>query len=376
MTMNRVAKGVFGLGLCAGLAMAGGEPDFGFDFITISDLGNIPITGKGGPLWGRGSVNYEYRIARTEVTSDQYLEFINTFVVQDEEYFSLLRPHASSLEWAVPWLPFFFDPNLTDPANASVQMSWRQAAMYCNWLHNGKSSDPESLMDGVYDVSTFVQDPDTFEYYDQNTHHPDARFWIPTLDEYMKAAFYDPDKGGNGPGWWDYGHSSDEPAVHGLPGVGQVPREVPMGELRDLFGPGIRRATIPLKIYPDVQSPYGLFDVLGGNGEMTEEWFDDFFGDRHHSRMVRKGSNDYVSFVNYDYFLIYGTASPSLGSYGLRIASAVRHPADLNQDWSVNFFDISYFIQRFYAGDLSVDLDGNGSLDFDDVIVFLELVGD
>ena len=65
-----------------------------------------------------------------------------------------------------------------------------------------------------------------------------------------------------------------------------------------------------------------------------------------------------------------------MGSYGLRIASAVRHPADLNQDWSVNFFDISYFIQRFYAGDLSVDLDGNGSLDFDDVIVFLELVGD
>jgi len=34
-------------------------------------------------------------------------------------------------------------------------ISWRVAAMYCNWLHNDKRNDRAAFLNGAYDVSTF-----------------------------------------------------------------------------------------------------------------------------------------------------------------------------------------------------------------------------
>lgn len=59
---------------------------------------------------------------------------------------------------------------------------------------------------------------------------------------------------------------------------------------------------------------------------------------------------------------------------GLRLASTVRHPADINLDWHVNYFDISEFIRLFAAGDDRVDFRLDGNFDIDDVRVFLGLM--
>jgi len=56
-------------------------PDYGFNFITIRDVGN-PAYDREDPrgfTLGRGSVGYEYRIAQTEVTSAQFAEFLNAW---------------------------------------------------------------------------------------------------------------------------------------------------------------------------------------------------------------------------------------------------------------------------------------------------------
>src|ERR1700690_2637146 len=72
---------------CLGLIFAASAPaqqpppDYGFNFITIGSPGNRPYDGPdpNGDTDGRGSVPYDFRIARTEITTAQYLEFVNTF---------------------------------------------------------------------------------------------------------------------------------------------------------------------------------------------------------------------------------------------------------------------------------------------------------
>lgn len=98
---------------------------------------------------------------------------------------------------------------------------------------------------------------------DELAHNPDAKYWIPTWDEWLKAAHYDPNKAnsdGSTGGWWQYSNASDTPYVYGPPGMGQA-------------NAGFSSPSpfiIPLGAYPEVQSPWGLLDMAGGGG--TKEW--------------------------------------------------------------------------------------------------------
>ena len=140
-------------------------------------------------------------------------------------------------------------------------ISWRMAAIYCNWLHNGKATNREAFLNGACDVSTFGYIGNIFT--DQLTHNANARYWIPTWDEWLKAAHYDPDKNGEGQGgWWLYSNGTDTPMVGGPPGVGQGNFGFPVSQGANL---------IPLGAYPQTQSPWGLLDVAGGTLEWTEE---------------------------------------------------------------------------------------------------------
>jgi hypothetical protein len=86
-------------------------------------------------------------------------------------------------------------------------ISRRNAAMYCNWLHNDKSTDRSAFLDGAYDVSTFTYTP-FGAFNDQITRHTTARYWIPSWDEWLKAAHHDPNRHGPGQeGWWFWSNS-------------------------------------------------------------------------------------------------------------------------------------------------------------------------
>jgi hypothetical protein len=73
-----------------------------------------------------------------------------------------------------------------------MQVSWREAALICSWLHNGRSNDANTLFYGAYDVSTWGYRTlnGQISLTDQS-HVPGAQYWIPSLDEWMKAAFWD-----------------------------------------------------------------------------------------------------------------------------------------------------------------------------------------
>ncbi|MEL7483030.1 MAG: SUMF1/EgtB/PvdO family nonheme iron enzyme [Planctomycetota bacterium] len=146
-------------------------------------------------------------------------------------------------------------------------ISWQNAAIYMNWLHNGKGTQAADFMSGAYDVSTFGRDPaDPSSFTDQTTRSPGARYWIPSLDEWTKAAHWDPNKNGSGQGgYWEFNNASDTQPVPGLPGVGET--------TADLFVDDAVAFSVPLESYPETQSPWGLLDLSGGGAEWTEEWF-------------------------------------------------------------------------------------------------------
>lgn len=147
-------------------------------------------------------------------------------------------------------------------------IGWRMGAMYCNWLHNNKANTREAFLNGAYDVSTFGG---SGNFTDQATRSPGARYWIPSWDEWLKAAHYDPNKFGQGQeGWWLYSTTSDTAPIAGPPSS-MAPQS--MGQVNTAGGQffGVNPFTIPLGAYADVTSPWGLYDVAGATGEWTEE---------------------------------------------------------------------------------------------------------
>jgi hypothetical protein len=65
------------LGCLSGTALAQVDPLSGIDFVTIGDPGNPNWTGGGFYNNNHGRVDYEYRIGRFEVTTAQWVQFMN-----------------------------------------------------------------------------------------------------------------------------------------------------------------------------------------------------------------------------------------------------------------------------------------------------------
>ncbi|CAG0948264.1 hypothetical protein PHYC_00015 [Phycisphaerales bacterium] len=285
---------VFSVALAGAPALATAQPDpSGIDFVTIGAPGNTPVDSSFVPpdqdprVIGRGGVVYEYRIGRFEVTTQQWCDFFNA---------AFDRPADDRLPHLIPptfWGAVSTTPNTPGglrwrvPAGNEMlptgNISWRMAAMYCNWLTNDRGNGREAFLDGAYDVSTFGLAP--IGYTDQLTHHPGARYWIPSWDEWLKAGHYDPSKlnpDGSVGGWWRCGNTSDVQPPYGPPGVrvraSGLPGPDPDGPLAqanagwdNITFPGYSPFSVPLGAYPTVQSPWGLFDIAGGTTEWTEE---------------------------------------------------------------------------------------------------------
>jgi len=307
--MNNTGVAVALLAACSVATSARAQSD-GFDWVTITDVGNDPYAAP--EPWrytsGRGSVDYEYRISRLEVTTEQWLPFVRLFW---QDLNSIVPTH-----WGA-----YIDPptqtwRLRPVADAGMLpvdgISWEHAAMYVNWLHNGRRSDVASTQSGVYDVSTFTTNPD-FTFNHQIEPAPGAKYWIPSLDEWLKAAHYDPNRYGSGQGgWWQYVNSSDSAPVPGLPGEGDTTAfvDLPASQVWD----------IPLGAYPHVQSPWGLLDLSGGTDELISE---DFYGAR--SNILTDGTFAGYSRVseNLDDIIFFATREPGDRTAGLRIAAAI-----------------------------------------------------
>ena len=314
--MARVAAVAF---LALGAAMADARqvpPNYSWNFATVTHPGNrVPnqqeVGGIGYPLFPIGRVDYSYRIATTEVTGSQWQEFLNAYAPYiGDQYYSRAVWGLSNFTGFSNGVPQY---RLNEGAeNLPVNVGWRFAARFVNWLNNGKALTRAAFESGAYDTSTFgPPDPKGF-FPDQRDHTPGARYWIPTMDEWVKAVYYDPNKYGPGQeGYWRYPVSQDTPPVYGLPGTPGA--QSAAGVLTAPFTP-------PVGAYPNARSPWGLLDASGGASEWTET-------SNGQIRVVMGSANFNPYVLPYaDNLGAFGLGSPADETNGIRIASAVPSP--------------------------------------------------
>lgn len=285
--MTATAGLAVGVVVCAGVwtagaqigTTAGGLPDIGGQWLTVGDPGNPAYDGTGSTIplkfnyaVDRGSVDYAFRITQTEITSATYLEFLNA-------YSPYMMDDRDNRGVTGEWTRYKGDDENGVPRYRLVpgrdlnvaDVSWVMAARFANWLHNDMRTDRDAFFNGAYDttaypiVENFAGPLPLFI-----TRNDDARFWIPNLDEYIKAMYWDANKNGEGEGgYFLYPYSADEPGPSGLPEDGAVTSaydgfSTPILISEDIFR--LRQAGQ----YPDSQSPWGLLDGSGTYSEMVE----------------------------------------------------------------------------------------------------------
>jgi hypothetical protein len=170
--------------------------DIGCEFVTVGDPGNAADT------TGFGRVDYYYRIGKFEVTIAQYAAFLNAVAASDP--YALYNPQLA-VDMTVAGisrsgsLGSYTYAVIGDGNRPITYVSWFDAARMANWMHNGQlvgAQDASTTESGAYTLAGAMSGI--------ITRNAGARYYIPTEDEWFKAAFYDPSLNGGAGGYWLY----------------------------------------------------------------------------------------------------------------------------------------------------------------------------
>jgi sulfatase modifying factor 1 len=190
-----------GLALAAGIFFV--TPAFAtvsIDYASIGNAGNAADTVTPNP--GYGSVAYAYKIAKNETTISQYAEFLNAVAKTDTYNLynsSMTTTFISGITQSGTSGTFTYSVNPGSENKPITYVSWFDAARFSNWMHNGQltgAQNASTTEDGAYTLNGLTSGVTVNK-------NVGATVWIPSEDEWYKAAYYDPSKGGPGVGgYW------------------------------------------------------------------------------------------------------------------------------------------------------------------------------
>ena len=136
-------------------------------------------------------------------------------------------------------------------------VSWGDAARFCNWLQNGQPTGAEgngTTETGAYTLNGAVSNSALMAI----TRNPGAIDFIPSENEWYKAAYYDPTLGGGAGGYWTYPTKSNTAPSNVLSPTGTNNANYYNGGYTDPTN-----YLTPVGAFADSPGPYGTFDMGG-----------------------------------------------------------------------------------------------------------------
>ena len=181
------------------------------------DMVNVGNPGNANDTTGYGAVNYLYSIGKYDVTIGQYTAFLNavaatdTYALYNASMATDLNVAGISRSGSSGSFSYSVITNGGSSANRPITyVDWRDAARFANWMSNGQPTGAPSSTtteNGAYDLTGGT-------YPAKNSTNPNTgaapTFFVPTENEWYKAAYYSPIKGGVGsPGYWIFATQSN-----------------------------------------------------------------------------------------------------------------------------------------------------------------------
>ncbi|WP_161957132.1 formylglycine-generating enzyme family protein [Aestuariivirga litoralis] len=212
---------------------------------------------------GFGAVGRTFWIGTYEVTIGQYCDFLNAVARSDphglyDQAMSLVT-NSAGIERLGSDGSYSYAPldNAGDSANRPVTyVNWFDVARFANWMANGQptgAQGPATTEDGAYRLLGATGGAAVARNRVNPNRGGAPSFWLPTENEWYKAAYYDPRRNGNKGGYYRYATASDT-----APGnqVGAAPN---MANYIDDYN-GTYFYAVPQARYIDLGQNY-LFDV-------------------------------------------------------------------------------------------------------------------
>lgn len=297
------------------------------EFVEVENPGNKPDKN------GLGAVNYTFKIGKYEVTTAQYVEFLNAKAkaTGDGSLWNNDMDKTRSGEGARCEIRRLGEPGnfqysvAGNYSNRPVShVSFLDACRFCNWLHNGQGNgDTET---GAYDLKGY-----------DNTdgrpirRNPNARFFVPNEDEWYKAAYFDKAKPG-GPGYWRFPTRSNQKPDTNSANANSANFFLDKYLLPDFYFSEVGSFKLS-------QGPSGTFDMAGNVHEWTEGLTPPFLRSLRGGAFDTADAGENITLVNTMY-----TSRSDVPSVGFRVAARVgeeplplmlSQPAVLGQGGSV-----------------------------------------
>jgi len=236
----------------AALTMATSASAVSIDWTFVGDAGNACETQSDRCY---GAVAYAYYIGTYEVTNSQYAGFLNAVASTDTNalYNTSMGSGFGGITRSGVSGTYTYSAIAGRGEMPVNYVTFYDSLRFANWLHNGQLTgvqDGTTTENGAYTITSQGIFDNTIE------RNPGAMVFLPSEDEWYKAAFYDAQSAS----YFDYPAGSDTQTTCATP-TAAANRANCNGVVGDLTNKGS---------YTGSASPYGTFDQGGNVWEWNE----------------------------------------------------------------------------------------------------------